>query len=104
MIVVSTSSKRTVLDDMGMSECFSGELYLPNIQSVDEIASVMKQLALFPEDHHQKAVEMLRAMGADQKLSIGIKKLLMLIEMARQAQGQELEKFIDSMQEHVGRS
>jgi len=129
--VISTSSKRNVLEEMGMAECFSGELYLPNIQTVDEVTSVLsvrisflasfcflllflwrggslsfvfsQQLKVFAPEQQKKAVELLGAMGADQRLSIGIKKLLMLIEMAKQDKGRELEKFVDSMQEHVGR-
>jgi vesicle-fusing ATPase len=103
LFVICTTSKRSVLEEMGMSECFSGELYFPNIQTVEEVGSVLKQLNIFGDEQLAKVLSLLRAMQADEKLSIGIKKLLLLAEMARQDQGREIEKFVEAMQEHLGR-
>jgi len=103
LFVICTSSRRNILDEMGMSDCFSGELYFSNIQTVEEISSVLKQLKIFEGERLTKVLGLLRAMQADEKLSIGIKKLLLLVEMARQDEGREIEKFIEAMQDHIGR-
>jgi len=104
LLIISTTSKRSVLEDMGMTgDCFDGELYVPNIQTVEDIGSILSQLQVFNKEQHEKCLQLLKSLGADNSLSIGIKKLLMFIEMAKQDSGSELEKFISLLKDSMGK-
>jgi len=104
LFIISTTSKRTTLEEMGMTDCFDGELYVPNIQSTDEISHVVNALNLFSsKDQLEKCVQILKSMNADNSLSIGVKKLLMYIEMARQVKGNELERIISLLKDSMGK-
>jgi vesicle-fusing ATPase len=91
LLIIATSSLRPMLNDLGLSETFDQELRVPPISSLRAMAHVLQELELFPSDQHCKqAIRMLEEAGfADgddlsPKLQIGIKKLLSIVEMARQ--------------------
>jgi vesicle-fusing ATPase len=62
----------------------------------------VKELKLFSETEERRAREMLMTMGLDGHLSIGVKKLLMIVEMARQ-DVDKVEKFVNTLQDDAMR-
>ena len=82
---------RSILFDLGFSENFDSELRVPPISSLRSLEYVLQEVQLFPSDQQRKrAIRMLEEAGfssrdeLDPKFQIGIKKLLSVIEMARQ--------------------
>ncbi|KAF4619220.1 hypothetical protein D9613_004974 [Agrocybe pediades] len=91
LLIIATSSLRPMLTDLGLSETFDSELRVPPITSLRALEHVVQEVELFPSDQHRKrAMRMLEEAGfggGDEfhpKLQIGVKKLLSIIEMARQ--------------------
>ncbi|OBZ70486.1 Vesicular-fusion protein sec18 [Grifola frondosa] len=91
LLIIATSSLRPVLTDLGLSEIFDSELRVPPIASLSALSLVLRELELFSSDkERQKAVAMLTQAGFSgedegvSKLNVGIKKLLTIVEMARQ--------------------
>ncbi|KAF9567388.1 AAA-domain-containing protein [Agrocybe pediades] len=91
LLIIATSSLRPILTDLGLSETFDSELRVPPITSLRALEHVVQEVELFPSDQHRKrAMKMLEEAGfggGDEfhpKLQIGVKKLLSIIEMARQ--------------------
>ncbi|KAI0287605.1 hypothetical protein BC826DRAFT_1043220 [Russula brevipes] len=87
LLVIATSSLRPMLTDVGLSS-FDAELRVPPITDLNALDHVLEAVELFrhPRDR-ARAVGMLRqaGMGAEEgRLSIGVKRLLSVIEMARQ--------------------
>jgi vesicle-fusing ATPase len=74
------------------------------------MAHVLQELELFPSDqHYMRAIRMLEEAGfADKdhlspKLQIGIKKLLSIVEMARQEPGNVAERLTHAIMDlHTG--
>ncbi len=58
---------------------------------------------MFNETEHSRAMHMLVNAGIDGRFSIGIKKLLMIAEMARQ-DVDKVEKFVAGIQEEAMRT
>lgn len=58
----------------------------------------MKELKLFNEHEFKHALELMHLAGLDTRISIGIKKLLMIIEMARQ-DVDKAEKFVEALKD-----
>ncbi|KAF8165629.1 vesicular-fusion protein SEC18 [Crassisporium funariophilum] len=92
LLIIATSSLRPILTDLGLSETFDSELRVPPIASLRALEHVLQEVELFPSDQHRRrAIKMLEeaGFGSDRDgltsgLQIGIKKLLSIVEMARQ--------------------
>ncbi|KAI0355356.1 vesicular-fusion protein SEC18 [Trametes cingulata] len=94
LLILATSSQRPVLTDLGLNEVFDAELRVPPISTLRALDKVLKEVELFPsDDERRRAVQMLAQAGfadgneddeASSRLNVGIKKLLSMVEMARQ--------------------
>ncbi|RXW25462.1 hypothetical protein EST38_g409 [Candolleomyces aberdarensis] len=92
LLVIATSSLKSILADLGLSDSFDSELRVPPINDLVSLEHVLREVELFGTDQERKrAIRMLQDAGFsankgdfDSKLQIGIKKLLSMIEMARQ--------------------
>lgn len=90
---MATTSSRGILTELGLSETFDSELRVPPISNLKSLEYVLREVELFPSsDERRRAMRMLEDAGfapraedeTSSKLHIGIKKLLSVIEMARQ--------------------
>ncbi|KAK7696285.1 hypothetical protein QCA50_000939 [Cerrena zonata] len=91
LLLIATTSVRPILTDLGLSESFDAELRVPPISSLRSLAYVLDEVQLFSRrDEREQAIHMLEQAGfggedeTSSRLNIGIKKLLNVIEMARQ--------------------
>jgi len=98
LIIVATTSQRRIIDEMGMQECFSGEMYVPNLRDLEEVENVFKQSNILPEPIFAKCLQTLQSIKLD-TFSIAIKKLLNIIEISAQDSGNEHDKFIELFKE-----
>jgi vesicle-fusing ATPase len=82
-----------VLTELGFSEIFDSELRVPPIASLRSVELILREVQLFRSgDERRRAIEMLRQAGLGGEddggrgapVNIGVKKLLSMIEMARQ--------------------
>ncbi|KAI8636816.1 P-loop containing nucleoside triphosphate hydrolase protein [Parasitella parasitica] len=96
LLILATTTQRQILEQMDMTDEFSAEIYVPTITSLDGVDAVLQQLELFSDAERERAFSILKQANMDQKLTIGVKKLLMIIEMARQDQD-KIEKFVNAM-------
>ncbi|ESK95109.1 vesicular-fusion protein sec18 [Moniliophthora roreri MCA 2997] len=91
LLVIATSSLRPVLTEIGLTE-FDSELRVPPISNLRSLDYVLKEVELFQtREERKQAIRMLEEAGfgsthedLNAKLQIGVKKLLSVIEMARQ--------------------
>ncbi|KAG0047765.1 transport between ER and Golgi ATPase protein, partial [Gryganskiella cystojenkinii] len=85
LLVLTTTTRRHVLEEMDLMDSFSSELYVENIRTLEEVNIVLKSLKLYKTDEERRsAISTLNKSGLEGKLSMGVKKLLMNIEKARQ--------------------
>ena len=93
LLVLATTSLRPVLTEVGLSEVFDSELRVPPIAHLRALDCVLRDVELFPSGGDRRnAIQMLAEAGfaserdseSSSQLHIGIKKLLSIIEMARQ--------------------
>ena len=104
LLIIATSSLRPILTDLGLADTFDQELRVPPISSLRAMEHVLQELELFPSDQHRKrAIQMLEEAGfagrdvLSPKLQIGIKKLLSIVEMARQEPENVAERLTGAM-------
>nr|XP_057924797.1 vesicle-fusing ATPase-like [Doryrhamphus excisus] len=80
LLIIGTSSCKDVLKEMEMLNAFSTTIHIPNISRGEQLVEALELLGSFQEK--ERAVIANAVKG--QHLWIGIKKLIMLIEMASQ--------------------
>jgi vesicle-fusing ATPase len=92
LLIIATTSLRPVLTELGFNESFDSELRVPPISDLRSVEAILREVQLFPSsDERHRAMDMLRqaGLGSDDDggrgtLNIGVKRLLSMIEMARQ--------------------
>lgn len=80
LLIIGTTSRKDVLQEMEMLDAFSTTINIPNISSGEQLVDALELLGSFQENERASIAKVVKG----QHLSIGIKKLLMLIEMAAQ--------------------
>ncbi|XP_030371496.1 vesicle-fusing ATPase 2 [Scaptodrosophila lebanonensis] len=99
LLILCTSSRREVLEEMEMLSAFTSVLHVPNLSSPEHVLGVLEHAELFTRD---ELMSIARNM-AGKRVYIGIKKLLGLIDMARQSDPQHrVVKFLSKMEEEGG--
>lgn len=106
MLVIATSSLRPVLTEIGLSEGFDSELRVPPISNLTALEYVLSEVRLFETGNERRsAIRMLEDAGfaadsrdeTSSKLHIGIKKLLSIVEMARQEPNNVAERLTGAL-------
>jgi vesicle-fusing ATPase len=107
LLIIATSSLRSILTDLGLSETFDSEMRVPPISSLRALEHVVQEVELFPSEQEQRrAIKMLAEAGfgsnrdgLSSSLQIGVKKLLSIIEMARQEPESISERLVGALLE-----
>ncbi|CAG9784913.1 unnamed protein product [Diatraea saccharalis] len=96
LLILCTSSRRQVLEDMEVLSAFTGVLHVPNLSQPEHVLAVLEESDAFSKRDLAKIQNDLR--GA--KIFIGIKKLLALVDMVKQTDEEyRVFKFLTKMQE-----
>ncbi|XP_020500625.1 vesicle-fusing ATPase [Labrus bergylta] len=99
LLIIGTTSRRDVLQEMEMLDAFSTTIHISNISRGEQLIEALELLGSF-EDVERASIA--RAVKG-QSLWIGIKKLLMLIEMAVQMDpGHRVGKFLSLLKDGGG--
>lgn len=96
LLVLCTSSRRDVMDEMDMLNAFTATLRVPNLSSAAETVTVLRKSAVFSESQLQEVERKLTG----KRVFIGIRKLLALVEMSREVADKErVLKFLCRLEE-----
>uniref|UniRef100_A0A3Q2ZTU3 Vesicle-fusing ATPase n=1 Tax=Kryptolebias marmoratus TaxID=37003 RepID=A0A3Q2ZTU3_KRYMA len=80
LLIIGTTSRKDVLQEMEMLDAFSTTIHIPNISGGKQLVEALELLGSFQEKERMSIAKAVNG----HNLFIGIKKLLMLIEMAAQ--------------------
>uniref|UniRef100_A0A3P9MQT2 Vesicle-fusing ATPase n=1 Tax=Oryzias latipes TaxID=8090 RepID=A0A3P9MQT2_ORYLA len=99
LLIIGTTSRKDVLQEMEMLDAFSTTVHIPNISGGEQLVRALELLDSFQEKERSAIAKALKG----QRLWIGIKKLLMLIEMAAQMDADNrVSKFLSLLKEEGG--
>lgn len=84
LLIIATTTERSVLSQMGLLHSFDAEIAVPNVSNHQQLAHVLQDLKVFPPDVQQRALADLHEATGTTDLNVGIKKILMAVETARQ--------------------
>lgn len=96
LLIIGTTSRRDVLQEMEMLDAFSTTIHIPNISRGEQLMEALERLGSFQDVERASIAKAVKG----QSLWIGIKKLLMLIEMAVQMEpGYRVSKFLSLLKD-----
>ncbi|KDR16528.1 vesicle-fusing ATPase 1-like [Zootermopsis nevadensis] len=99
LLILCTSSRRQVLEDMEMLSAFTAVVHVPNLSQPDHLMAVLEESDVFTK----KDLSALSRKIHGHRVFIGIKKLLALIDMARQTEEPyRVIKFLSKLEEEGG--
>lgn len=100
LLILSTTSNRAMLTEMDAMDAFATTLRVPAITTLRQLEAVLADVELFRSPAElARALELLRQAGLDgeDKLAIGVKRLLTLVEMCRQDQDSAVDKLVTEL-------
>ncbi|XP_037544745.1 vesicle-fusing ATPase isoform X2 [Nematolebias whitei] len=80
LLIIGTTSRKDVLQEMEMLDAFSTTIHIPNISTGEQLVEALELLGSFTDKERASIAHQLKG----KRVWIGIKKLLVLIEMSLQ--------------------
>ncbi|KAI8800836.1 P-loop containing nucleoside triphosphate hydrolase protein [Cladochytrium replicatum] len=90
LLVIGTTSQRSVLEQMEATDAFNVAIHVPNITDFQSLDAVLHEMQVFSDRDRRTAIGAIKAAyqpderGGGPYFSIGIKRLVMMVETARQ--------------------
>ncbi|GAA5872494.1 hypothetical protein JCM1840_006077 [Sporobolomyces johnsonii] len=100
LLILSTTSNRSMLTEMDVMDAFSTSLRVPAIDSLAQLSVVLADVQLFrAQAELDRALHLLKqaGLGEEGRLNIGVKRLLSLVEMCRQDQESAVDKLVSEL-------
>ena len=96
-MILGTTTQRSVLQQLDLASCFDRDLAVPNVHSQAELANICGEVKAFDSDQELiQSLNMLRETTGVEDVGVGIKRILLGIETARQSErGQRAEMCAD---------
>ncbi|KAJ5141282.1 hypothetical protein N7476_008973 [Penicillium atrosanguineum] len=84
LLVLATTTERALMKQLDVYNSFNSDIMVPNVSSFGELRYVMEQSGAFDAREIAQALEGVGGLAEDGRLSVGIKKVLLGIETAKQ--------------------
>ncbi|OCT62286.1 hypothetical protein XELAEV_18043370mg [Xenopus laevis] len=98
LLIIGTTSRKDVLQEMEMLDAFSTTIRVPNIVTGEQLMEALELLGGFKDNERSVIAKQVKG----RKVHIGIKKLLMLIEMSMQMDPEyRVSKFLSLLKEEA---
>lgn len=87
LLILATTGERSTLQQLDLWTAFDSDIAVPNVNGHQELAFVLQQSQAFRDP--SRAVQELRDLTRSDDVGVGIKKILLGIETAKQDQDRE---------------
>lgn len=99
LLIIATTSEKELIKELGIYHSFSKVVHVPNVSRGEEVINVLEQLDCFSK----KDMEFLNRDLKDKNCSIGVKSLLDVVELSKQAtDSYRVAKFVNALEEIGG--
>lgn len=87
LLILATTTQRSVLQHLDLFDSFNSEIAVPNVNTFAELEHILRHAGVLAEpDLHRALDEIRETTGSGDKVGVGIKKVLLGIETAKQDQ------------------
>lgn len=99
LLIVATTSEKELIKELGLYQSFSKVIHVPNVSRGSEVLNVLEQLDCFMKGDMELLSKELRV----KSLSIGVKRLLDVIDLSQQTTDAfRVAKFLSNLEEIGG--
>lgn len=84
LLVLATTTERALMKQLDVYNSFNSDIMVPNVNSFGELRHIMDQSGAFEPQEIARALESIGGLADDGRISVGIKKVLLGIETAKQ--------------------
>lgn len=84
LLILATTTARAVLKQLDLYNSFNSDIMVPTVNTYDELRYILQQSDAFSPAEIQQALEGISGIADDKKIGVGIKRILLGIETAKQ--------------------
>ncbi|EAW09819.1 AAA family ATPase SEC18 [Aspergillus clavatus NRRL 1] len=84
LLILATTTERAVLKQLDLYNSFNADIMVPNVMTYDELRYIMEQSGAFEDSEIDQALEEVGGLTEDKTIGVGVKKVLLGIETAKQ--------------------
>ncbi|KAJ5293950.1 hypothetical protein PENANT_c009G03194 [Penicillium antarcticum] len=84
LLVLATTTERALMKQLDIYNSFNSDIMVPNVGSFGELKYIMEQSGAFDAQEIASALESIGGLADDGRVNVGIKKVLLGIETAKQ--------------------
>ncbi|KAG4302358.1 hypothetical protein PCANB_001375 [Pneumocystis canis] len=96
LLIIATSSEKTVLSQMDFLPSFDADLPIPNVSHLHELNIILKNLQFLSDTERDLTLKSINEIHHSQEINIGIARIISIVETARQDEEYK-ERFIELM-------
>ncbi|KAF7863944.1 hypothetical protein EAF04_006909 [Stromatinia cepivora] len=102
LLIIGTTSQRSVLKQLDLQPIFNRELAVPNVNTFSELATILREVQAFDnEGDLQESLNQLKQYTESDSIGVGIKKVLLAVGEAKQEKGGVPARFADIMEQLI---
>ncbi|KPI34791.1 Vesicular-fusion protein sec18 [Cyphellophora attinorum] len=84
LLILATTSDRSIMQQLGIWQDFSAEIAVPTVASYQELEYVMRESRVFSGAEIESAIREIQEITGARDVGVGIKRVLLAIETAKQ--------------------
>lgn len=84
LLVLATTTERALMKQLDIFNSFNSDILVPNVRSFEDLRFIMERSGAFDEPEIKRALQSIGGLTDDGRCNIGIKKILLGIETAKQ--------------------
>ena len=103
LLIIGTTSERSVLKQMDFMNSFDAEIPVPTVPSLRELNEILKSVNVFDSQIRNNVLHELQTINPTEELKVGIKKILSMLETSLQDEDAPA-RFVSLLVEGIGAS
>ena len=105
LLIIATTSERSVLRQMDVINAFDAEIPVPNVSALRDLNEILKSVEAFDDNTRHAILAELETLTRSKDVKVGIKRILSILETSRQ-DNDPARRFVDllsnSIAEYIG--
>lgn len=103
LLIIGTTSERTVLRQMDIINSFDAEIPVPTVPNLRDLGEILGSVNAFDDKTRHSVLQELQSITNSTEVKVGIKKILSILETSRQDED-VARRFVDLMANSVADS
>jgi vesicle-fusing ATPase len=90
-----------VLEQLDLLRYFEEDAAVPNVNTYQELSTILREVGAFDDPGLTQSLKQIREITGSEKVSVGIKKVLLAVELAKQNAGNMEGRFAEVLAKHI---